>query len=440
MAATATPARGDALGDSYERCMESMLEKARAWFPTLEGLESDLYQAAWESVLRNRERIVDLERYLESALYSAGLEQLRSRRRRRWVPLELVRLGNGPARRRGGVLGPDGLVDRTDPLPEEQIEMREDAQLVEEILSELPPRQQIIVKARWGWGLPRKEIAALLGISERVLKRELLEVAPRISEQAEYLRTGGWCERRRSLIVAYSFELLSARRSASARQHLSRCPGCRTMARELRRRLEELGAAVPLPPLAAHPSSHALFERAGELVDSGRNAMFDLAAGAKHHVLALFTRTPAGETAAGQLAAGGGLRGSGSAVAALAACVVAGGGATYCAVEGVPSAVRDVAGIEQTREPQHEKASTTPNQTPTAQTPTTAVPVTAPPQPDDAPAAKPQAEPKPQQTEGEFAPASPAPPGSKEFGSAPVARTARAPAPAPRTGGGEFTP
>jgi RNA polymerase sigma factor (sigma-70 family) len=337
MGATATPARGDALGDTYERCMDPLLVKARAWFPTLEGLEGDLYQMAWESVLRNHDAIVDLEKYLESALYTAGLEQLRLRRRKRWVSLERARLRDGPARRRGGVLGPDGLVDRTDPLPEEQIEMREDARLLGELLSELSPLQQFIVKARWGWGLPRKEIAAMLGISERALKRELLEMAPRLSEPAEFLRTGRWCERRKSLIVAYCFELLSERRAASARQHLERCPGCRNTARELRRRLEDLGAAAPVPPMVGHTSSHALLERTGELVDSVRGSVLDLAAGAKHHALALFTRTPASETAASQVAVGGGLRGGGSAVAALAACVVAGGGATYCSVDGVPS-------------------------------------------------------------------------------------------------------
>ena len=183
MGASPTKAIADPFGDLYTRCMEPLQERMRAWFPTLRGCEEDLYQAAWASLLTNGEGIEDPEKYLEVAVYRAGLKELRRRRRRPIVSLSFARFKNGTGGGGSWQQGVDALAERTEPLPEEQVESREDARLLAELLDELTPLQRRIIKLRWGLGLSRREAASLLGVSEKTVKRQM--------EKAEPLITGG---------------------------------------------------------------------------------------------------------------------------------------------------------------------------------------------------------------------------------------------------------
>jgi RNA polymerase sigma factor (sigma-70 family) len=421
--------------------MDPMLAKARRWFPTLRGHEADLYHAAWESVLRNRERVVDVEKYLECALYSAGLAELRTRRRKRTTSLESVQARSRSNGEPLGEAGGDWLTDRTVLLPEEQVELRDEVRLLEEVLYELSPLQRTIVKLRWGFGIPRAEAAAMLGVSERVLKRELEDAAPLLLESSRLVRAEAWCETRRSLVLAYALELLSAARARKAVGHLEKCVGCRQLVRELRGSLREIGAVAPLTPIAASGHSDHFLHRTGELLESARGALHGFS-GARQQVISLFVR-PSGDAAAGQIAAAGGLRGSGTIAATLAACVAAGSGATYCAVDGVPDVVGSVAGIEQhLGGAEHDsKQPAQRAQDPAAETPLSATPVPAA-QRDPAstqPAAT-EAKPPTVDTGRASAPASPAPAGTSEFGSAKASSAPKTPAPATGSGAGEFGP
>jgi RNA polymerase sigma factor (sigma-70 family) len=176
MGAAPAEAPPDELEDVYRRCMEPLFELVQTCFPTLRGCEHDLYQTAWASLLDGRP-IDDIEQYLEVAVYRAGLKELRRRQRRPIVPLSVAQFRNGSGGRGVWQQGVEALADRTEPLPEEQVESREDARLLAELLDELTPLQRKIVKLCWGCGIPRREAAALLGISERSAKRELLMAA-----------------------------------------------------------------------------------------------------------------------------------------------------------------------------------------------------------------------------------------------------------------------
>jgi RNA polymerase sigma factor (sigma-70 family) len=426
----------------YRRCREPLHARSRIWFPTLRGCEEDLYQAAWASLLGNSRTVEDPEKFLETAVYSAGLKELRRRRRRPIVSLSFARFRSGASARGTWEQGVEALADRTEPLPEEQVESREDAMLLAELLEELTPLQRRIIKLRWGLGLRRREAAALLGISEKTLKREMEKAEPMITANAELARAGRWCEPKASLVVAYSLGLLGERRAAKARDHLQRCAGCRAVARAMHDRLEDLAAVLPLPALAASASSHGLLGRAVELGDSVRMSLSGLGRSAKEDMVALVSRAPAVDTAATQVAAGGGLRGGGSALAAVTACLIAGGGATYCAIEGVPESLRTLAPIERAKEgddrgdglraPQKQAAPLTERQPPAA----------SPGQPDSVNSDGRSTEPAPNPSNGETtdAQASPAPTGSAEFDAAADAPKRRAPALAPPSGGEEFTP
>jgi hypothetical protein len=276
----------------------------------------------------------------------------------------------------------------------------------------------------------------MLGISERSAKRALEKAIPTLTRNVELVREGRWCEDKRSLILAYSFDLLSAKRAAKAERHLAACVSCRYVARAVQIRLERVAALVPLPVLALEPPAGQPFAWAVELVDSAWGALADLGSSVKHHALQVFVRTPASDAVAAH-AAGGGLRGGGGLVAAVTVCLVAGGGATYCAVEGVPTAVRDLAGIER---PQQQKKKREPKESSAPKPATTPTPIAAPEPAGSGQGGKPQAadsqDPQPAE---KVIPASPAPPGSTEFGLESTS-AARAPAPAPADGGGEFTP
>lgn len=423
MEALAHPAQSENFERVYRRCKQRMLRQARSWFPALRGRELDLYHSAWESVLRNAHAIEDVEVYLETALYTQGLFELRTGRRRYAASLDTA--------------GSRAPGERTELLPEEELETRADARFLAEVLERLTPIQQTVVTMRWGWGLSRKEAAAALSISERTVKRTLEEAVAVISEGVELIEAGRWCETKRSLILAFSFELLSPRRAAKAERHLEVCPGCKQTALAIRHRLEGVAAVAPAPLLSRVPSDDGLLANALQFAEAVRHALGDILAGAKHQLVALLTRTPAAE-AATQTAAAGGLRGSGGVVAALAACVLAGGGATYCAIEGVPDSFRGLALIEKPHKMERKHTISRPKHQQTT------VVQPAPPASPDTPtdnttqnASDGTAGPA---TSAEQVPASPAPAGSEEFGPAPEASAAAKPAPAPTSGGGEFTP
>lgn len=433
----------DDLELAYRRFKQPLLRKARLWFPTLRGAEPDLYQSAWESLLRNIEDVDDIEKYLEKALYNRAVDELRARELRPADSLETIRARHAGTAQieaepggEDGRRGPDSLVERTAPLPDEQVETQEVALLAMELLAELTPLQQRIVAVRWGWGIRRRQAAPMLGISERSAKRALEKAIPTLTRNVELVREGRWCKDKRSLILAYSFDLLGAKRAAKAERHLAACVSCRYVARAVQIRLERVGALVPLPVLVLEPPASQPFARAAELVEPAWGALANLGSSVKHHALQVFVRTPAGDAVAAH-AAGGGLRGGGGLVAAVTVCLVASGGATYCAVEGVPTAMRDLAGLEtplQKEKKRQPKKSSAPKP---AAAPT---PPIAAPEPSGSQGGKPQTadsqDPKPAE---KVTPASPAPPGSTEFGLE-SGSAARAPAPSPADGGGEFTP
>src|SRR4051794_7759897 len=336
MRTSAKPPHREGLERAYERFRRPMLRAARAWFPGLRGHEQDLYQGAWASLLKDSaERDEhELEKRLAHAVYWQGLQELRTRRRKPSVSLDAVSRRNGS---RDDEPVTDGEpADSAALQPDEQAEIRALGDLAREVIADLTPRQQTIIKIQWGWGLPRGQVAALLGLTERQVKRELEDAAPVIARNVELVKEERWCEARRSLVVAYAFQLLSVRRTAMAEQHLEHCPGCRQLVRAVGQRLDGLAALAPAGPALEPPAERALPHMAAPF-EWARGGIGDLVASTKQQAAALLTRGPAGDAGAVQVAAGGGLRGSGGMAAAALACVAVGGGATYCAVDGVPA-------------------------------------------------------------------------------------------------------
>ncbi len=222
----------------------------------------------------------------------------------------------------------------------EQVEERVAANLagapVREIIAELPARQQAVVKLRFYFERAPEEIQQVLGMTERTYRRQLERAMRKITERYELVRTGLWCEDHRKLVIDYVAGLAEDQRAERARAHLRGCPGCARMAAELRVATRRTAALLPMPALVEQ--GH-LTGRLGDLVDSARDLIGEGARCVERLLAPVYSRVdPASTSFAGAVRPG-------TIAASISACLAIGGGATYCAVEGLPEPLRSLAGV-----------------------------------------------------------------------------------------------
>jgi hypothetical protein len=110
--------------------------------------------------------------------------------------------------------------------PEERAAASLDRARLREIIAELPRRRQAIVKLRFFFERTPEEIQRYLGITERAYRRELERAMRQIAERYELVRSGAYCDTRRSMILALIAGLAGPNRARDAREHLRSCPGC----------------------------------------------------------------------------------------------------------------------------------------------------------------------------------------------------------------------
>jgi RNA polymerase sigma factor (sigma-70 family) len=217
------------------------------------------------------------------------------------------------------------------PAPAEELIALEDesemAILVREVASSLSDTRREVLSL-WAAGRRRSEIAAELGVGERVVKRSLEEI---MGEARSVLarRVGGGCREGETLVLRLLCGLASTEEAAGAKAHLHRCGRCASFASSLEAWKEKAGAILPLPALEA--ASPGLLGRAVGRVG-------DAVASVRRHVLGggaqVRGRALAGAGSAGDPTPLAGVR-PGAVVAVVAGCLAVGGGATYCAQKGV---------------------------------------------------------------------------------------------------------
>jgi RNA polymerase sigma factor (sigma-70 family) len=260
-----------------------------------------------------------LRAYLAKAAVRKALDERKRAERRLTVPL-------GPA-----------VENRPDPgRPlEERVAGALEASAIRELVAELPTRQRAVLQLRFALELEPVEIQSVLRISARVYRKDLERAVRRLAARYELVREGRWCESRRSLVLAYVAGVAGPRKTLAARSHLAACPGCARMAAELRQASRRAAALLPLPELAARDGA---LQRAVDVLAAARDGVADLVGGAKQHAVALASRASDPTPLAGAR--------PGAAAAAIAGCLAIGGGATYCAVEGIPDPLRAPLGLE----------------------------------------------------------------------------------------------
>jgi RNA polymerase sigma factor (sigma-70 family) len=308
----------------------------------------------------------------------------------------------------------DGLeeVSAEDPGPvEELIALEDDADLsmlVEEVSSSLSDRRRDVL-ALYGAGYKRPQIAERLGLTERAVKRDLLE----IMDQARAILArlaGGGCDRGEPLVMRFVCGIASPDESEQAREHLSHCGRCELFSERLVAWREKAGAMLPAPVVeGASPGllgriAHASTERIAAL----KQQVLDGGAQVKQQAATTYRAVDPTPLAAAR---------PGTVGAMIASCLAIGGSAaTYCVQQGVDpiGAATGLIASEPESEPEPETAappeaeSTGPEYTP-AETPVEEAPA---PEPTPEPAAsepkqeqQSQAEPPP--PEDSFEPVSP---------------------------------
>lgn len=343
----------------------------------------------------------------------------------------------------------ESLVEEVDPA-EELIALEDGTELevlVREVADSLPERRRRVL-ALWGAGHNRPEIAARLGLSERVVKRDLLA----IMDEARVVlarEAGGGCLVGEPQVLHLAYGLASATEAAQARLHLEGCRRCSALMERLEAWRAKAGAVLPLP--AAEATSPGLIER---VVDRGAHAVGSV----KRQILGggAELKQQAAATASSRAVDPTPLAGvrPGTVVAVVAGCLAVGGGATYCAQNGVDplgAATNLIAGTQESEPPAPQSAGEATQ--PTAAVPPPATegeegPVsqpteTAPPEKtyetEPEPEAQPEPEPEPQpepEPEASFEPSAPVTSGSSEEAVAEPATESAAtvqqkPAPAP---------
>lgn len=289
------------------------------------------------------------------------------------------------------------------PGPAEQVIDREDegdlTTLARSVAAELPLQRQRDVLALYGAGYKRSEIAAHLGVRERTVKRDLLEILDRTRGALARL-AGGGCDTGEPLIVRFACGITSPVEESQAQLHLACCQRCTEFHERLHLWREKVGAILPIPA-TAHADPGVLertLHKSLDGVNSVRQYVTDGGTQIKQQVATTYSMRVADPTPLAGARPG--------AVAAVVAGCVAASVAAYTCVDKTIEAVKG-------KDQPADRADTKPKRTRAAQvqpvepTPQPA-PVEVEPTPQPAPAAEPPPPPPPSPYQGDtgFTPSS----------------------------------
>jgi RNA polymerase sigma factor (sigma-70 family) len=236
------------------------------------------------------------------------------------------------ARHEGLVAVPDRALD--DPgesaLPEDQLIEREDREEIEEVTRSVIARlsdHQRDIAALHSDGMGRPQIAARLGLSDRSVKRGLERIMAVGRDELVRL-AGHGCEPGEDLVARYAFGLADPMESRRAQLHLAGCQRCGQLHKRLDLWRENVAAVLPVPPAAQqHGAIEHWLHAAADALAGIRRHIFDAVAQVKQQLSATSVRAADPTPLAG-------IR-PGAAAAAIAGCLAIGGGATYCAQQGL---------------------------------------------------------------------------------------------------------
>src|SRR4051794_23139737 len=222
---------------AYAADRKAVLGMLRADFPRLRDLE-EIYHDAWAELL-------ELE---------AHGEQVRHRR----ALLKKIawrRAADAAKRRRPDTLDPSSpaMSSATDHdlLPEEQVQLRLDGEALRLIVESLQDQQSTVLKLRFDLHMSAHEIQQHLGIGEKRFEAIITEAYKKVAAHLVVDQDGHttWTRRQRSLLLACELGIASARQRRRAQMMVDRDPRCRAMLYAMRRGMDDVAAALPMPVL-----------------------------------------------------------------------------------------------------------------------------------------------------------------------------------------------
>jgi RNA polymerase sigma factor (sigma-70 family) len=413
----------EVLEREYEAHRGAVLAMLRSEFPRLADHE-EYYQQAWAELLERLatgEAVEHRRALLKKIAWRRAVDALR---RGRWTH------ASDPA------VVARAVVDEA-LTPEEQAELRLDAEALRLIVESLDERQATVLKLRFDQHLTTSEIQRRLGLSPKRLEKIVTAAYKQIAAQLETdgVEDSRWRRHQRSLLLACEVGIASPKQRRLAKDMLDRDAGCRAMLREMRAALHNVAAALPMPIVADQCERTGVVGRAFGRLDEAWLGLRQLAE--------TVSGRAASSGAAEQATLGGATLSAGAATKAVIACLAVGGAATVCLTQGgrpkePPTAEARAPKAHATQRKQIERVAL--KTTPVVQRKHVTQKNAA-----AKPAKKASSTPQPQvpvSSPASTPPASPAPTGSTEFGPGNVGSTqaSQQSAAAPQDGGGEFTP
>jgi RNA polymerase sigma factor (sigma-70 family) len=219
---------------------------------------------------------------------------------------------------------PVALIPSGDDGPQERLERREDIARSREALRALKPAE-LRALTLLAEGYSYAEIGDITGFSRTKINRCLAEGRERFRSFVSRSADGSLCTEMALLLSPFCDGETSDDDTATVREHLRACAGCRATVRAYRATPAKVAVLVP-----ALPASRSLWDRAQELLVGLQSRLPGFGGGS--------------DASLAQVAAGGGSRGVGAAALAKLAAVCAGtvGGTAACVAAGVAPAPADL--------------------------------------------------------------------------------------------------
>jgi RNA polymerase sigma factor (sigma-70 family) len=404
----------------YAEHRTAILAMLRADFPRL-GDPEELYQEAWAELLaleRRGEMVRNRRALLKKIAWRRAADAAKRHRPETIDPVSPVL----------------AAVADDEPLPDEQAQLRLDADALRLVVESLDEQQAAVLKLRFDQHLSAREVHCRLGVSEKRLEAIVTAAYKKIAAQLAIDDTGEsrWRNRQRSLLLACELGIASAHQRRRAQSMVDRDPACRAMLHAMRTNLGDVAAVLPMPVLAEE------HERLGAIARA-TNRLDELWATMRHLADRISGRGVPDSRLLEQAGVSGATVGTGAVAAkVVVVCLAVGGTGAICV--DVANHLRDHPAKAAGRSPHHVARSIVepardhvevvrlPKPTTTTTTKTKAKK----PARHETPVSSPKSTP----------PASPAPKGSTEFGPGNLGSTSapKHPAAAPQDGGGEFTP
>lgn len=223
------------------------------------------------------------------------------------------------------------------------------ATLVREVAADLSEHRRQVL-ALYVAGFKRPEIASSLGLTERAVKRALLEIMDE-ARGAIARKAGGGCLRGEPLVLRFVYGLATSAEVEQARLHMKGCHRCEMLRERLDAWREKAAVLLPASPVVEQQASPGLLgrlaHRALDGVSSVKQQVLGSVAQAKQQAATTYYRAVDPTPLAGAR--------PGTVVAVLVSCVTIGGSAaTYCAqnnVDPLGAATGLIAGSEEEANP-----------------------------------------------------------------------------------------